>query len=108
MSIFKSLSVQDLKRKLDCNEDFTLIDIRENQELEICKLKEAVHIPMGSIPIRLNEIDFKKPVVIMCKSGGRSAQICQFLNQQGYFDVYNLDGGIMSWALEIDSTIATY
>ena len=44
----------------------------------------------------------------MCISGGRSAQICQFLNQQGYFDVYNLDGGIMSWALEIDSTIATY
>ena len=108
MSIFKSLSVQDLKSKLDYNEDFTLIDIRENQELEICKLEEAVHIPMGSIPIRLNEIDFKKPVVIMCKSGGRSAQICQFLNQQGHFDIYNLNGGIIGWALEIDSTIATY
>ena len=108
MSTFKSIDVETLKSKLDCNEDFTLIDVRENQELEICKLEEAIHIPVSSVPVYLNEIDFKKPVVIMCKSGGRSAQICQFLNDQGHFDVYNLNGGIISWALEIDSTMATY
>ena len=108
MSSFKSINVQTLKSKLDCNEDFVLIDIRENQELEICKLDQAIHIPMGSIPMCLNKINFKKPVVVMCKSGGRSAQVCQFLNEQGYVDVYNLSGGIISWALEIDSTMATY
>jgi len=108
VSTFKSIDVETLKSKLDCNEDFTLIDVRENQELEICKLEEAIHIPVSSVPVYLNEIDFKKPVVIMCKSGGRSAQICQFLNDQGHFDVYNLNGGIISWALEIDSTMATY
>jgi len=108
MSSFKSINVQNLKSKLDCNEDFVLIDIRENQELEICKLDQAIHIPMGSIPVCLNKIDFKKPVVVMCKSGGRSAQVCHFLNEQGYVDVYNLSGGIISWALEIDSTMATY
>jgi len=108
MNSFKSINVQTLKTKLDCNEDFVLIDVRENQELGICKLDKAIHIPMKSIPVYLNQIDFKKPVVVMCKSGGRSAQVCQFLNEQGHADVYNLSGGIISWALEIDSTMATY
>ena len=108
MNQFKEINVHTLKNKFDYNEDFILIDVRENQELEICKLEEAIHIPMSYIPIRLNEINFEKPVVIMCKSGGRSAQICQFLNDQGHFDVYNLNGGIISWALEIDSAMATY
>ena len=108
MSSFKSINVQTLKTKLDCNEDFVLIDVRESKELEICKLDQAIHIPMSSIPICLNDIDFKKPVVVICKSGGRSAQVCEFLNEQGYVDVYNLSGGIISWALEIDSTMATY
>ena len=108
MRTFKAITVNELKHKIDQNDDFTLIDVRENSELEICKLESAQHIPMNSIPLQLNKIDFSKPVVIMCKSGGRSAQICQFLNQQGYFNIYNLSGGIISWALEIDSTMATY
>ncbi len=63
---------------------------------------------MNTCLICLDEINFEQPVVIMCKSGGRSAQVCHFLNEQGYLDVYNLSGGIIAWALEIDSTIATY
>ena len=108
MNTFKAMTVHELKHKIDKNDDFTLIDVRENSELAICKLESAQHIPMNSIPLQLNKIDFSKTVIIMCKSGGRSAQICQFLNQQGHFNVYNLHGGIISWALEIDSTMATY
>ena len=63
MNSFKSINVQTLKTKLDCNEDFVLIDVRENQELGICKLDKAIHIPMKSIPVYLNQIDFKKPAV---------------------------------------------
>ena len=108
MSSFKSINVQTLKTKLDCNEDFVLIDVRESKELEICKLDQAIHIPMSSIPICLNDIDFKKPVVVICKSGGRSAQVCQFLNEQGYVDVYNLSGGIDSWSKFIDPLTPIY
>ena len=104
----KAIDVKHLKSKLDNNEEFTLIDVRESQELEICKINQEIHIPMSNIPICLDEINFEQPVVIMCKSGGRSAQVCHFLNEQGYLDVYNLSGGIIAWALEIDSTIATY
>ena len=108
MSLFKSITVQDLKTKLDNGEDFTLIDIREKQELAICKIPDAIHIPMQSISDVFNKINFDKPVVIMCKSGGRSAQVCDFLNAQGYFDIYNLYGGIISWAIEIDSNMDVY
>ena len=44
----------------------------------------------------------------MCKSGGRSAQVCEYLQNQGYSNIYNLKGGIISWALEIDSTLDIY
>ena len=108
MSDFKEIDVQTLKSKLDDNDDFILIDVREDQELKVCKIDRAIHIPMGVVPARLNDIDSDKPVVVMCKSGGRSAQVCQYLNENGYSNIYNLNGGITSWALEIDSDMATY
>ena len=108
MSNFKEIDVQTLKSKLDDNDDFILIDVREDQELKVCKIDRAIHIPMGVVPARLNDIDSDKPVVVMCKSGGRSAQVCQYLNENGYSNIYNLNGGITSWALEIDSDMATY
>ena len=108
MSDFKAIDVQTLKRKLDGNDDLMLIDVREDKELEVCKINQAIHIPMGAVPKRLNDIDSNKPVVVMCKSGGRSAQVCQYLNENGYSNIYNLNGGITSWALEIDSDMATY
>ena len=108
MSDFKEIDVKTLKNKLDEKDDFTLIDVREDKELEVCKIDQALHIPMGIVSARLNEIDSNKPVVIMCKSGGRSAQVCQYLNENGYSNIYNLNGGITSWALEIDSDMATY
>ena len=108
MSIFKEIDVKTLKNKLDDDDDFMLIDVREDKELEVCKIDEAIHIPMGIVSDRLNEIDSNKPVVIMCKSGGRSAQVCQYLNENGYSNIYNLNGGITSWALEIDPDMATY
>ena len=108
MTRINEIDVQSLKHKLDTNEDFILLDVRENQELEICKIEQALHIPMGVIPARLNEINFDKPIVIMCKSGGRSAQVCQYFTDQGYSNLYNLRGGITSWALEIDPQMNTY
>ena len=104
----KEIDVLTLKNKLDQNTDFLLIDVREHQEIEICKLKEAIHIPMSEIPDNIDKIDSKKTVVIMCKSGARSAQVCHYLNDQGYPNVYNLKGGIIDWALTIDQTLSIY
>ena len=108
MNNIKEIDVLTLKNKLEQNKDFILIDIREQFEIEICKIKESIHIPMGLIPTRINEIDSNKTVIIMCKSGGRSAQVCHYLNENGYLNVYNLKGGIINWALKIDTDMETY
>ena len=108
MSSIREITVYDLKKKIDNKDKFLLIDVRENQELAISKLTEALHIPMANIPHNLDKINSNQMVIVMCKSGGRSAQVCQYLNNEGYSNVYNLNGGIISWALEIDSNMAVY
>ena len=108
MNNIKEISVQSLNTKINNNEFFLLIDVREIQELEISKISQSIHIPMNTIPDNLNQIKSSKPVIIMCKSGGRSAKVCHYLQDQGYLNIYNLQGGIISWALEIYSNMDTY
>ena len=65
-----------------------------------CFLTPPAH-PLASfisIPLRIREIKQDKPVVLVCRSGARSAQACMFLAQNGYDNVYNLRGGIIGWA----------
>jgi rhodanese-related sulfurtransferase len=104
----KEIDVHTLKNKLDQKDDFILIDVREKNEIEICKINESIHIPMQSIPAHIKEIDNQKTIIIMCKSGVRSAQVCNYLNDSGYLNIYNLKGGIINWALEIDSNMEIY
>ncbi len=108
MNNLKEISVHSLNKKIKNNEQFLLIDVREHKELEISKISQAVHIPMNTIPENLNQISSTQPIIIMCKSGGRSTQVCEYLNNQGYSNVYNLKGGIINWALEIDPTLDIY
>jgi len=108
MNNLKEISVHSLNKKIKNNEQFLLIDVREHKELEISKISQAVHIPMNTIPENLNQISSTQPIIIMCKSGGRSTQVCKYLNNQGYSNVYNLKGGIINWVLEIDPTLDIY
>jgi adenylyltransferase/sulfurtransferase len=105
----KELSVKELKAKLDSGENIQLIDVREQHEVEICSFDNAIHIPMGEIINRRNEIDQNKTVVIHCRSGARSASVINALEQNfGFKEMYNLKGGIIAWANEIDLNMATY
>ena len=108
MRIVKQIDVLELKKKLDGNIDLTLIDIRESSELAICKIKESIHIPMMDIPNRLHTLDKKKKVIIQCKSGARSARVCEFLMHSGFQNVQNLKGGILDWIRLIDPSQPTY
>jgi len=85
-----------------------LLDVREAMELEIARLPQAIHVPMGEVPARLGELDRDRPLVVICRSGGRSGQVVQFLEQQGFKDVYNLAGGIIAWAEELDDSLTVY
>jgi rhodanese-related sulfurtransferase len=78
-----------------------LLDVREPAEWQAGHIDGAVHVPMNSLPQRLayepGDIRPDVPIVVVCKMGGRSAQVTAWLNQQGY-DAVNLDGGMLAWA----------
>ncbi len=100
----KSISVTELNSRKD---EFVLLDVREPQEVTFAKVDPHVHIPMGAIPIRYEELDKEIPIVVMCHSGVRSAQVCQFLEPRG-FDVTNLEGGIDAWSQLVDPKVPRY
>ncbi len=104
-----AIDVRELERRAEADEDFQLLDVREDHEWEICNLEElgAFRIPMGDLPDHLHELDEDRPVVVHCRSGGRSARAVELLRKAGY-DAVNLEGGVLAWAEEIDPGMATY
>ncbi|MFI5162029.1 MAG: rhodanese-like domain-containing protein [Sphingobacteriales bacterium] len=104
----KEKTVQELKEMMDNHEDFQLIDVREDFEYETSNLGGTL-IPLGGILIEADKIARDKPVVVQCRSGKRSAAAIMQLEQQlGYTNLYNLQGGILAWAEEIDPSIEVY
>jgi adenylyltransferase/sulfurtransferase len=82
--------------------DVVLIDVREPHEWDAGHVEGALHIPMQQIPARIDEVPRDRDVVVYCRSGGRSARVQQFLQQQGYTRVQNLSGGMMAWKRDVD------
>lgn len=74
-----------------------IIDVREAQELASGLVPNARHISMSTLPMRLDELPRDKRVVMVCRSGARSGQVCAWLMQQGFENVFNLRGGMMAW-----------
>ncbi len=103
-----SLGVVGLHERLNAGEELVLIDVRESHELEISKFDQAIHIPKDEVLGRLEEIPHDTPVVVVCRTGGRSGQVVQWLQERGYDNTINLIGGINAWARQIDSTLPTY
>jgi adenylyltransferase/sulfurtransferase len=89
----KEITVTEFKKLKDDNADYQLIDVREDNELEICEMG-GEHIPMGDIMDNLDKISKTKQVVIHCRSGARSGTICRALEAEGFNNVYNLKGGM--------------
>lgn len=102
------ITVADLKRRFDAGEKFRLVDVREDFEWDIVHLPEAELIPMGDLPARLSELDSTEEYVLMCRTGGRSAQMVALLISAGITRVKNLKGGIRAWATEIDPNLPIY
>ncbi|MGZ3777445.1 MAG: rhodanese-like domain-containing protein [Mucilaginibacter sp.] len=104
----KEISVQELKEMMDNHEDFQLIDVREDFEYEMSNLG-GVLIPLGGVLIEADKIAKDKPVIMMCRSGRRSAAAIMQLEQQfGFTNLANLQGGILAWAEDIDPSIQVY
>jgi rhodanese-related sulfurtransferase len=103
----KEISVQELKQKIDNNEDFQLIDVRETFEYETSNL-DGLNIPLAGILIETEKIAKDKPVIVQCRSGKRSAAAIMQLEQQGFDNLYNLKGGILAWQEAYDPNMPVY
>lgn len=102
------ITPQDLKKLMDSQTPFILIDVREESERQIAKIDYGCHIPMGEIPNRHHELDHEAEIVLYCHSGIRSFQVCRLLEMFGFARVKSLVGGITAWSREIDPLIPCY
>ena len=101
------ISVQELQALRESDVDFFILDVRNPDEFAICNLGGHL-IPLNDLPSRLSELNKDQPIVVHCRSGGRSARATEFLIQQGFKNACNLRGGIIAWANEIDPTMSQY
>jgi sulfur-carrier protein adenylyltransferase/sulfurtransferase len=103
-----TMSPHELKRKMDAREPFELIDVREVFEYEVARIDGAKLIPLGEIAERADELQRERPIVVHCHSGGRSAEAVRLLQQRGFANIYNLEGGIDAWSDQIDPSVPKY
>ena len=103
----KSITVQELHKLMNNNEQITLVDVREKGERVMASIKGSTHVPIMAIPYQLEIFNKDEPIYLFCHSGVRSAQACLYLEQKG-FDAINILGGIHAWSLEIDPTVPIY
>ncbi len=92
------ITVQELKQKMDNNESFVLIDVREPYEHEEFNIGGQL-IPMGNFPMAIPDLDAHQDdeIIVYCRSGRRSASIQYLLQQAGFKNVRNLEGGMLAW-----------
>jgi adenylyltransferase/sulfurtransferase len=103
-----SISVQELKQKMDAREPVTLIDVRESWEYDIAQIAGSSLIPLGELAERLEELPREGILVVQCHSGARSEQGARLLQEAGFSNVYNLEGGIEAWSRDVDPTVPRY
>lgn len=102
------VTVYDVKARIDANNPLVLLDIRENAELDICKLPHAQHMPMRQVIANRQAIPRDKPVIVFCHTGVRSAALVGRLRKAGFDNVLNMIGGIDAWSRYIDPSIPRY
>jgi len=102
------ISVTELKKKLDNYEKFTLLDIREDYECDICSIG-GLHIPMAEVQDRVDEISKDQPVIVLCRSGKRAQSVANLLESDlNFSNVVIVEGGILAWIDQVDNQLEAY
>ena len=102
------ITATELAERLARGEAIRIIDVREPHELEISRIPGAENIPLGQFAARMNELDSSEEIVLVCKSGTRSARALEILLSAGFRKVKNLKGGVNAWAMEVDPSQPVY
>ncbi len=105
----EEITSTELKQRLDIGEDIQIIDVREDNEVAIARLPNAIHIPLAQVLNRMDEIDPNRETVVHCKMGGRSARAIDALQRSGFTGkLINLKDGIIGWSNEVDPSVTKY
>lgn len=106
----RQMTPVQLKQRLDAGDELFILDVRQPHEWEISNLDSlgAKLIPQSEVMGHLNELDPEQEMVIQCRSGVRSANVILALQQIGFKNLWNLDGGINRWAQEVDPSLPVY
>jgi molybdopterin/thiamine biosynthesis adenylyltransferase/rhodanese-related sulfurtransferase len=103
------ITPRDLAARLSGGDDtFDLIDVREPGEWAIARIDGARLIPLSQIPAALSSLDKTREIVVMCRSGVRSADAARFMQRSGFTRVKNLAGGILRWSADVDPRVPRY
>jgi rhodanese-related sulfurtransferase len=103
------ITSEELKSHLDQKHSVRLLDVREPWEFQLARIEGSLPIPMGEIPVRANhELDPEERIVVICHHGVRSANVTQWLRQQGFEQAQSLRGGIDRWSRIVDASVPTY
>ncbi len=109
MTAFGTITVEELKAKIDSGETFRLIDVREPGEYRTCQLPGAELKPLGQIGQWMTDLpDHDEEIILHCHHGMRSERACGFLVKLGFTNVKNMIGGIDEWSLRIDPSVPRY
>jgi adenylyltransferase/sulfurtransferase len=96
------------KRLSERRERLLLLDVRNPEEVAICRIAGSTVIPLAELPARLGELDSSLPIVVHCKSGVRSAKAITLLQAAGFARLQNLKGGIIAWIREVEPDLPVY
>jgi len=102
------LTPAELKRRLESHEPLVLLDVRQDWETRLCRLDNALHIPIEEIELRSEELDPAAEIVVYCHQGVRSAAAAEYLRGLGFVNARNLAGGLDAWARTVDPSMRRY
>ena len=103
----KEISVVDAAKSMQ-QDKVVLLDVREHSELDICRIEEAIHIPLNEIPQKTELLPRNLPLIIFCHHGMRSRSVVDYLRSIGFDNVLNMTGGIHCWSKEINPKMQKY
>jgi adenylyltransferase/sulfurtransferase len=103
-----TISVRELKAKMDHGEPLTLIDVREPFEYEIARIEGSRLIPLSELETHISELSKNEMLILQCHSGGRSEHAARILREAGFQNALNLEGGIDAWSVEVDPAVPRY
>ncbi len=102
------ITPQELKTRFDRNDRPVLVDVRDDWETKLCRLENALHIPMEELEFRTEELNQHDEIVVYCHHGVRSAAVADYLRRLGFARVRNLAGGLDAWAATVDRSMRRY